>query len=98
LDVVLAAALLADAAAAEKAPDGVEALLADVVAGKRLVTIARADSAFSGNHATATRYEGGRLHGPKHFVPFATHADALVVTTPDALVLAHAPFAVAPLE
>jgi alkylation response protein AidB-like acyl-CoA dehydrogenase len=91
LDAMIAAALLADAG-------GQDALLADVAAGKRLATIARHDSPFSGNHVEATRFEGGRVRGTKFFVPFAAQADALVVTTSAGLVLVQKPFAVTPLQ
>jgi len=91
LDAMIAAALLADAG-------GQDALLADVAGGKRLVTIARHDSPFSGNHVQATRFEGGRVRGTKFFVPFAAQADALVVTTSAGIVLVQKPFAVTPLQ
>src|SRR5436190_23790991 len=52
LDVVLATSLLAAAGKQD-------ALLADVVSGKTLVTIARQDSPFSGNHIEPTRFENG---------------------------------------
>ena len=46
----------------------------------------------------AARFEGGRVRGTKYFVPFAAQADALVVTTPDGVVLVQAPFEVTPLQ
>lgn len=91
LDVVLAASMLAAAGGQEK-------LLADVVSGKALVTIARQDSAFSGNHVAAATFEGGRVRGTKYFVPFAARADALLVTTSQGVVLVRAPFDVVPLQ
>ena len=91
LDVMLAAALLA-------AAGGRDELLRDLAAGKRLVTIARDDSPFSGNHVTPTRYEGGRVRGKKYFVPFAAEADALLVTTREGIVLVEKPFAITALE
>lgn len=91
LDAVLAAALLA-------AAGGQEQLVGDIVAGKTLVTIARPDSAFSGNHATATTFESGRVRGTKYFVPFAAKTDALLVTTRQGVVLVRAPYDVVPLE
>jgi len=90
LDAVLAAALLADA-------HGQDALLADIIAGRKLVTIARDDGPFSGSHVTPVRCENGRVRGTKYFVPFAASADALLATTPDGIHLAHGPFAVEPL-
>jgi alkylation response protein AidB-like acyl-CoA dehydrogenase len=91
LDAVLAASLLQGAG-------GQETLLSEIVAGKQLVTIARNDSAYSGEHAPVTRFGGGKLRGTKYFVPFAAHADALLVSTADAVCLAPAPFEVTPME
>lgn len=91
LDAILAADVLA-------AAGGQEALLADVVAGTKLVTIARLDAAFAGGAARpSARAGGGRLSGTKYFVPFAAHADALLVISGDAIWLAAAPFAVTPM-
>ncbi len=90
LDVVLAASLLATAGTQD-------ALLTDVVGGGRLVTIARHDSPFNGNHVEPVRFEHGRVRGTKYFVPFAARTDALLVTTPDGVVLVHAPYDVVPL-
>ncbi len=91
LDVVLAASLLAAAGRQD-------ALLADVVSGKALVTIARQDSPFSGNHVEPTRFENGRVHGTKYFVPFAARTDALLVTAPQGIVLVRAPYDVVSLQ
>jgi alkylation response protein AidB-like acyl-CoA dehydrogenase len=91
LDVVLAASLLAAAGKQD-------ALLADVVSGKRLVTIARQDSPFSGNHIEPTRFESGRVRGTKYFVPFAARTDALLVTTRQGIVLVRAPYEMVPLQ
>ena len=85
LDAVLAAATLA-------AAGGQEELLADISAGKRLVTLAREDAPFRGSKLTPTRCEGGRVRGTKYFVPFAAQADALLVVAPDTLCLVHKPF------
>jgi alkylation response protein AidB-like acyl-CoA dehydrogenase len=90
LDAVLAATVLA-------AAGGQDALLGDVAAGRSLVTIARDDTLFSGNHVGPARHEGGRVRGRKYFVPFAAQADALVVTTPDAVCLVRGPFEVTAL-
>ena len=69
LDVVLAAALLAAAGSQE-------ALLGDVVEGKTIVTVARDDGPFAGNHTAPARLAGGRVRGTKYFVPFAAASDA----------------------
>jgi alkylation response protein AidB-like acyl-CoA dehydrogenase len=90
LDTVLAVALLT--------AGGQDALVADVIAGTRLVTIARADAPFAGTPAQATRFEGGRVFGTKYFVPFAASADALLVTTADGVCLVNGPFQLTPLE
>jgi alkylation response protein AidB-like acyl-CoA dehydrogenase len=89
LDAVLAGNALAAGAQ--------HALLAEMCAGKKLATIARADSPFATAAPTPTRLEGGRVRGVKYFVPFAAQTDALVVTTPDAVCLVSAPFSVNPL-
>ncbi len=91
LDVVLAASLLAAAGGQEK-------LIGDVVAGKRLVTIARQDSPFTGTPAATTTCEGRRVRGTKYFVPFAAKTDALLVTTPQGVALVQAPYDVVPLQ
>ncbi|MCC6765756.1 MAG: acyl-CoA/acyl-ACP dehydrogenase [Deltaproteobacteria bacterium] len=91
LDVVLAASLVADG--------GVDdALVRDVVAGEKLVAIARHDAPFAGPAATTVRANGGRVRGVKYFVPFAASADALVATTVDGLVLVDGPFEATPLQ
>jgi alkylation response protein AidB-like acyl-CoA dehydrogenase len=90
LDAVLAGAVLA-------AAGGHERLLADLAAGTKLVTIARDDAPFAGARKAAAQFADGRVRGRKFFVPFAAQADALVVATPEALVLVDGPFAVTPL-
>jgi alkylation response protein AidB-like acyl-CoA dehydrogenase len=90
LDAVLAGSLLA-------AAGGQDALLADIGAGRKLVSIARDDSAFAGSAGTPARFEGGRVLGTKYFVPFAASADALLVTARDGVYLAQGPFAVTTL-
>lgn len=90
LDAVLAAALLA-------AAGGQDALLGAVSAGKKLVTLARADTPFTGKNGTAVRFENGRVRGTKYFIPFAAQADALLVTTAEGVCLVQGPFAVTPL-
>jgi len=90
LDAVLAASLLT--------AGGEKALAADVVAAKSLVTIAHQDAPFAGTNATATTFTGGRVRGTKYFVPFAAKTDALLVTTPQGVVLVRAPYDVVPLE
>jgi alkylation response protein AidB-like acyl-CoA dehydrogenase len=91
LDAVLAGALLTAAGGQEK-------LVGDLVTGKTLITIAHRDSPFSGNHAAATTFEGGRVRGTKYFVPFAAKTDALLVTTAAGIVLVRAPYDVVPLQ
>jgi alkylation response protein AidB-like acyl-CoA dehydrogenase len=84
-DAVLAATLLGAAA-------GHDALLADLLAGRRLVTIARDESLFAGRTEVTTTFRDGRVHGTKCFVPFGSAAAALLVTTADRIVVAEAPF------
>ncbi len=90
LDAVLAAALLA-------AAGGQDALLREIGGGKRLVGIARDDAPFAGTGRRVTRFEGGRVRGAKYFIPFAAHADAFLVTTPEGVCLVQGPFMVTPL-
>jgi len=85
LDVVLAATLLASGT-------GHDALLADVLAGRRLVTIARDDGLYAGAREPAVRLDGGRVRGIKYFVPFGAAADALLVVAGDRLVVVEGPF------
>jgi len=92
LDVVLAATVLADAGAPDDAAD----LLAAVVAGEKRAVLARRDGPWAGDAVTHAEFRGGRMLGMKHFVPFASSADALVVVGDGALHLVHAPFAVTP--
>jgi alkylation response protein AidB-like acyl-CoA dehydrogenase len=91
LDAMVAAAALVEAG-------GRDQLLKDFAAGKKLVTMARHDAPFSGNHAKPARFEGGKIRGSKYFVPFAAQADALVVTTAEGVVLVEAPFDVTALQ
>jgi alkylation response protein AidB-like acyl-CoA dehydrogenase len=91
LDAVLAASVLG-------AAGGQEALLREIVAGTKLVVLAREDAAFLGTSAPATRLEGGKVRGTKHFVPFASQANALVVTTVDGPCLVQGPFDVTRVE
>jgi alkylation response protein AidB-like acyl-CoA dehydrogenase len=90
LDAVLAAEALVVAG-------GQEALLGDLLDGKKLVTMARHDTAFAGHVTSATRFEGNRVRGTKYFVPFAAQVDALLVGTADAVALVHKPFKVTKL-
>jgi alkylation response protein AidB-like acyl-CoA dehydrogenase len=90
LDAVLAAAALA-------AAGGQDGVLRDISAGRTLVTVARDDAAYSGEHGPAVTVENGRVRGRKYFVPFAASADALLVATADAIYLAAAPFDVTAL-
>lgn len=90
LDVVLAAAVLA-------AAGGHDALVREIVAGKKIVVLARHDAPYAGSAAPLTA-SGTRVRGRKYFVPFAAAADALIVTTADGLVLVDGPFDVTPLQ
>jgi len=90
LDAVLAAELLV-------AGGGQEKLLGEICAGRRLVTIARADGVFAGRQEPAARLDGGRVRGRKWFVPFAAQADALLVVVPEGVALVEAPFEVTAL-
>jgi alkylation response protein AidB-like acyl-CoA dehydrogenase len=84
-DAMLAATLLASA-------PGHDSLLADLLAGRRLVTIARDDGLYAGEPAERTTLAGGRVRGTKYFVPFSASADALVVTTTGDLAVVEKPF------
>jgi alkylation response protein AidB-like acyl-CoA dehydrogenase len=90
LDAVLAAETLAAA--------GQEALLAELIAGEKLVTLARDDSAYAGAPTHLPHMAGGKLRDTKFYVPFAAMADALLVTAADGVFLTEKPFAVTPLE
>jgi alkylation response protein AidB-like acyl-CoA dehydrogenase len=90
LDAVLAADLLARGG-------GQDARLADLLAGRRLVTIARRGALFGATPGDTPAVVGGRIRGTSSFVPFATAADALIIVAGDALVLADGPFDVTPL-
>jgi alkylation response protein AidB-like acyl-CoA dehydrogenase len=90
-DVQLAAATLADAG-------GQDALLADVGAGRKIVTIAWRNAPYAGEAKQTTHFAHGRVKGRKFFVPFAIAADALLVTTAEGLALVEGPFEVTRLE
>jgi alkylation response protein AidB-like acyl-CoA dehydrogenase len=90
-DVQLAAATLA-------AAGGQEALLREVCAGEKLVTIAWRNSPYAGEAKQTSHFAHGRVKGHKYFVPFAASADALVVTTAEGLALVHGPFAPTALD
>ncbi len=91
LDAAIAAGLLADAG-------GQERLLAAVVTGQKLVTLARHDAAFLGENGETVAFRGGRVSGRKYFVASAAEADALLVATPEGVAVAEGPFEVTPLE
>ena len=91
LDVVLAASALAAGGAHDD-------LVGEIAAGKKIVTIARHDAPFADARRGSFRLEEARATGTKYFVPFAASADALLVTGPDGMALAAAPFAVTSLE
>lgn len=89
LDVVLASKVLETAG-------GQEARLREIVAGKSVVVLATADRVWP-TDAGETVFQNGRVRGTKYFVPFGAAADALLVTTKDALVLVSGPFATKPM-
>ena len=91
LDAVLAAAVLA-------AAGGQDALLADVVGGRRLAVLGRADALYAGEAKETTRYANGRVRGTKHFVPFGAFADVLLATTPEGVCLVEGPLDATPVE
>jgi alkylation response protein AidB-like acyl-CoA dehydrogenase len=90
LDVALAAALLVAAGQQDE-------LLAAIAAGRKIVTLARDDSAFAGRAASEAHVANGRLRGAKYFVPFAAQADALLVVTPAGIHRVDPPFATEPM-
>src|SRR5213078_3924841 len=79
------------------AAGGQDALLADLAAGKTVVTIARNEAPFAGSPGAPARFEGGRVRGTKYFVPFAAAADGLLVATGDGVCLVQKPLAVTAL-
>jgi alkylation response protein AidB-like acyl-CoA dehydrogenase len=91
LDVVLAAALLAGTGKHD-------ALVREIVAGKKIVAIARHDAPFAGTASKPLVANGDRVRGTKYFVPFAAVADALIVTTSDGVGLVDGPFSVTALQ
>jgi alkylation response protein AidB-like acyl-CoA dehydrogenase len=90
LDVTLAGALLHFAG-------GQNESLSTIVAGERIVTIARDDSAYAGPAAPSVRLSNGRAQGVKYFVPFAGRADALLITTPEGVHRVERPFTLEPM-
>jgi alkylation response protein AidB-like acyl-CoA dehydrogenase len=87
LDLVLAADLLHRVGGSAAQP-----LLAQLVAGQRMVVLARQERASGIEPAVpATRLERGHIRGRKLFVPFGAYMDALVVTTAEGLGLAVRP-------
>ncbi|MEO6027178.1 MAG: acyl-CoA dehydrogenase family protein [Candidatus Binatia bacterium] len=91
LDVILAASALA-------AGGKHEALVGEIVAGKKIVTLAHHDAPYAGTAGRALAVTNGRVKGTKYFVPFAASADALVVTGSDGLALVEGPFTVTALS
>lgn len=72
--------------------DGAAAWLARASAGEALVVLARGEDLEPVDaDPLRTRFEGGRVRGTKHFVPFGAAADALLVTTAQGLALAPRP-------
>ena len=90
-DVQLAAATLAAAGKQD-------ALLAEVAAGRKIVTIAWRNSPYAGEAKQTTHFAHGRVKGRKFFVPFAVAADALLVTTAEGLALVEGPFEATKLD
>lgn len=87
LDLLLAARALHRIGGAEA-----ERRLADLVAGRSLVVIARSEGVLGCVPSeTAARFDRGRVIGTKTFVPFAAAADSLLVTTREGLVLVERP-------
>ena len=86
------------AAATLAAAGSQNALLAEVAAGRKIVTIAWRNSAYAGEAKQTTHFAHGRVKGHKYFVPFAVAADALLVTTAEGLALVEGPFDVTRLE
>ena len=89
-DVQLAAATLAAAGKQEK-------LLREICAGQKIVTIAWRNSPYAGEAKHTTHFAQGRVKGRKFFVPFASAADALLVTTAEGIALVDGPFDVTAL-
>jgi alkylation response protein AidB-like acyl-CoA dehydrogenase len=90
-DVQLAAATLA--AAGQQ-----DALLRAICAGEKIVTIAWRNSPYAGDARHTTHFAHGRVKGHKYFVPFASSADALLVTTAEGVALVEGPFEPVALE
>jgi alkylation response protein AidB-like acyl-CoA dehydrogenase len=90
-DVQLAASTLA-------ATGGQDKLVRAIAAGEKVATIAWRNSPYAGEAKQTTHLAHGRVKGHKYFVPFATAADALLVTTAEGLALVEGPFDVTPLE
>jgi len=90
-DVQLAAATLAAAGKQDS-------LLAEIAAGRKIVTIAWRNSPYAGEAKQTTHFAHGRVKGHKYFVPFACAADALLVTTAEGLALVEGPFEVTKLD
>ena len=84
LDWVLAARALADC--------GADAWRDRVASGEALVVLARSESTSGAEPARlATRFRDGQVRGTKLFVPFGSHADALLVETREGLALVPRP-------
>jgi len=89
LDAVVAASV------AESA--GLTKLLAAIVGGDAVVTLATADRVWPTDEGE-TVFRDGRVRGTKYFVPFGGSADALLVTTDSGVVLVDGPFEARPME
>lgn len=82
LDLLLAAETLHRAGG-----DEAGGWLADLVAGRRRIVLARQERVNGMEPPQpAARFQGGRVTGTKTFVPFGASADALLVTTAEGLV------------
>ena len=86
LDLVLAVRALADCDGAGAADWKERAARCEA-----LVVLARSEGGGSQEPEVATRFEDGRVRGSKHFVPFGSHADALLVSTREGLALVARP-------
>jgi alkylation response protein AidB-like acyl-CoA dehydrogenase len=89
LDAVVAASVVEAA--------GVTKLLAEIVAGKAIVTLATADRVWPTDEGE-TVFRDGHVRGTKYFVPFAASADALLVTTDAGVALVDGPFEARAME
>ena len=64
---------------------------ARAASGEALVVMARSEGTGASEPEIETRFEGGRVRGRKRFVPFGSHADALLVSSREGLALVPRP-------